>query len=79
LNKIKLYLLHVHLKEHLHGYFVGVSKHLLYGWAGDYSGLLPSAFQASGKKTPLFKFAPGEFVEPLTVQTLPVEAVNQLL
>jgi len=45
----------------------------------DYSGYpCPRPFRVSAKAA-LIKFAPGEFVEPLSVQSLPVETANQLL
>jgi len=43
-------------------------------------GLLRApALHPSGQwqKSPLLKFAPGKFVEPLSVQNLPVETANQ--
>ena len=44
----------------------------------DYSGLLLSAFQASGKKHHCFKIVPDNFVEPLSVRTLPEEVAIKL-
>ena len=49
-------------------------------WLGreDYSWLLPSAFQANGKKHHCFKIVPDNFAEPLSVRTFPAEAAIKL-
>ena len=71
----------VHLKKHLHQYFVGLLRSMIFNMAGPGGLLQAPAFRPFGVTaySALLKFAPGEFVEPLSVQTLPVEAANQLL